>query len=119
MKTLEQTALLPQDRQAVTEAAALLRQYFPIQQAILFGSKARGDDDEYSDIDVLLVTDHKLHWKEEKAIVELLFDVGMKHDVIFTPLDVSMEDWNGGIFTKFPIYPEILRDGAIIGLAQK
>ena len=114
MKTLEQISLIPQDRDAVTEAVTLLQQHFPIQQVILFGSKARGDDDEYSDIDLLLVTDHKLHWKEEKAIVELLFDVGMKYDVIFTPLDVPMEDWNDGIFTQFPIYPEILQDGVTI-----
>ena len=69
MKTLEQTSLIPQERHAVTEAVNLLQQQFPIKQVILFGSKARGDDDEYSDIDLLLVTAHKLHWKEEKAIV--------------------------------------------------
>ena len=114
MKTLKQTSLIPQERQAITEAVNLLQQQFPIKQVILFGSKARGDDDEYPDIDLLLVTAHKLHWKEEKAIVELLFDVGMKYNVIFTPLDVPLKDWDGGIFTQFPIYREILQDGVTV-----
>ncbi|MCP4370176.1 MAG: hypothetical protein GY797_18985 [Deltaproteobacteria bacterium] len=63
---------------------------------------------------MLLVTSRKIHWKVEKAIVEMLFDVGMKYDVIFTPLDVPMKDWDGGIFTTFPIYKEILQDGVTI-----
>jgi len=46
--------------------------------------------------------------------VEILFDIGMTHDVIFTPLFVSKEEWTGGLFAQFPIYAEILRDGAVI-----
>jgi predicted nucleotidyltransferase len=114
MKTLASTALLPQEREAIAEAVNLLKTQFPIEHVILFGSKARGDDDEYSDIDLLLVTSRKLHWKEEKTIVDLLFDVGMKYDVLFSFLCVPIPDWDGGIFTEFPIYNEIMREGAHI-----
>jgi hypothetical protein len=47
-------------------------------------------------------------------VVELLFEVGMKHGVIFSPLFVSSAEWNGGQFTEFPVYKEIIRDGATI-----
>lgn len=114
MKTLVNIQLPANEQHAITEAVNLLQQQFPVKQIILFGSKARGDDDEYSDIDLLLITSRKIHWKEEKAIVDLLFDVGMKYDVIFTPLDVPMQDWDGGMFTIFPIYKEILQDGVTI-----
>lgn len=114
MKTLDNAPLISNDHDAIVEAVSVLKQHFPIEQVILFGSKARGDDDEYSDIDLLLITSHKLHWKDEKAIVEFLFDVGMKYDVLFTPLPVYREEWNGGIFTEFPIYNEIIRDGASV-----
>jgi uncharacterized protein len=114
MKTLQNTTMRPNDQAAVTEAAHLLQQHFPVGQVILFGSKARGDDDEYSDIDLLLLTSRTLHWKEEKAIVDILFEVGMKYDVLFTPLDVPMPDWDDGIFTTFSIYQDIIRDGVIV-----
>lgn len=114
MKTFEEAPLQTNERHAITEAVRLLKQQFPVEQVILFGSKARGDSDEYSDIDLLCLTSHRLHWKEEKGLVDLLFDIGMKYDVIFTPLDVPLEQWDGGIFTAFPIYQEILRDGAKI-----
>jgi predicted nucleotidyltransferase len=87
---------------------------FPIDHVILFGSKARGDADAYSDIDLLLLTARPLHWTEEKAVVEALFDVGMTYDVLFSPLCVSSEEWEGDFFQELPIYQEICRDGAIV-----
>lgn len=53
-------------------------------------------------------------WTEEKAIVWVLFDIGMEHDVIFSPLFASGDEWNGGMFVEFPVYEEIVKDGAIV-----
>jgi predicted nucleotidyltransferase len=112
MKTLEDAPLETKEREAIAEAVNLLQVKFPVEDVILFGSKARGDDDEYSDTDLLLITSHKLHWKNKRAISDLLFDIGMKYDVIFSFLCVPVDEWNGGIFTAFPIYKEILKEGA-------
>jgi hypothetical protein len=38
----------------------------------------------------------------------------MDYDVIFSPLFVSSEEWEGALFKQFPIYKEIIRDGAIV-----
>jgi predicted nucleotidyltransferase len=114
VKALEKKWLEKREEKAIEEAARTVKSQFPVEEIILFGSKARGDHDAFSDIDLLLVTTMPLHWKEEKAIVEILFDIGMTHDVIFTPLFVSKEEWKGGTFARFPIYAEILRDGAVI-----
>jgi predicted nucleotidyltransferase len=114
MKKYENTPLAERERDAINTAVALLKKDHPVKKAILYGSKTRGDDDEHSDIDLLIITSRPLHWKEEKAIVESLFDIGMEHDVIFTPLFVSDEEWEGGIFTTFPIYKEIMDDGALV-----
>ncbi len=43
MRTLDQIGLSDKDRRAVQAAARLLKQRFPIDQVILYGSKARGD----------------------------------------------------------------------------
>ena len=114
MKGAKKKSLEQREEMAIEAAARTLKSQFPVEEIILFGSKARGDHDVFSDIDLLLVTSKPLHWKEEKAIVEILFDIGMTHDVIFTPLFVSKEEWKGGLFAQFPIYAEILRDGAVI-----
>lgn len=114
MKSLQDTSLKTNERQAVEAAEQTLIKRFPIKSVILFGSKARGDSDEHSDTDLLLLSSRKLDWKEEKAVIEILFDIGMTYDVIFSPLFVSGEEWEGGIFTHFPVYEEIIRDGAVV-----
>ncbi len=114
MRALESTSLEDREKRAIVEAVSILRERFELEGAILYGSKARGDDDMHSDVDLLLITHRLLHWREEKAIVEILFEVGMRHGVIFSPLFVSSEEWNGGRFTEFPIYKEIIRDGAMV-----
>ena len=47
----------------------LLDQYGPIEKIILFGSAARGDDDEYSDLDLILIKE------TSKRFVERLVEV--------------------------------------------
>ena len=114
MKNLDSLSLAKKDREAIEAAMNLLKRRFPIEGAILFGSKARGDFDEDSDIDLLLITSHPLHWKEERAIVEALFDLGIQYDVIFSPLFTSSEEWDRGIFKEFPVYREIIQEGVIV-----
>ncbi len=114
MKSFESTSLMKNEREAVETAVRMLKNEFSVIEVILFGSKARGDHDEHSDIDLLVVASRLLHWKEEKAIVGALFDIGMKYDVIFSPLFTFSNEWENGIFTKFPVYQEISRDGAVV-----
>jgi uncharacterized protein len=114
MKSLQQAPLLQRERQAVEAAVRGLKMKFPIDHVILFGSKARGEADAHSDIDMLLLTARPLHWTEEKAIVEALFDIGMAYDVLFSPWCVSCEEWEGDLFQELPIYQEICRDGAVV-----
>ncbi len=114
MKSLGKAPVSEKDRKAIGAAVGMLRDRFPIESVMVFGSKVRGDSDEHSDIDLLVVTSHSLHWREEKDIVDALFDLGMEHDVIFSPLFASKEEWEGGIFREFPIYRAIIEEGALV-----
>ena len=114
MKSFESASLMKNESEAIEAAIRMLKSEFSVSKVILFGSKARGDHDEHSDIDLLVVGSKLLHWKEEKAIVGALFDIGMEYDVIFSPLFTSIDEWENGIFTEFPVYQEISRDGAVV-----
>jgi len=114
MKSFESVSLMKNESEAIKAAVRMLKSEFSVSKVILFGSKARGDHDEHSDIDLLVVASKLLHWKEEKAIVGALFDIGMEYDVIFSPLFTFVDEWENGIFTEFPVYQEISRDGAVV-----
>ena len=114
MKSFESVSLMKNESEAIEAAIRMLKSEFSVSKVILFGSKARGDHDEHSDIDLLVVASKLLHWKEEKAIVGALFDIGMEYDVIFSPLFTSVDEWENGMFREFPVYQEISRDGAVV-----
>ena len=114
MKSFESVSLMKNESDAIKAAIRMLKSEFSVSKVILFGSKARGDHDEHSDIDLLVVASKLLHWKEEKAIIGALFDIGMEYNVIFSPLFTSIDEWENGIFTEFPVYQEISRDGAVV-----
>ena len=114
MKSFESAPLMKNESEAIEAAIRMLKSEFSVSKVILFGSKARGDHDEHSDIDLLVVASRLLHWKEEKAIVGALFDIGMEYDVIFSPLFTYSDEWENGIFTEFPVYQEISRDGVVV-----
>ncbi len=113
MKSFKSTSLMKNESEAIKAAIRMLKSEFSVSKVSLFGSKARGDHDEHSDIDLLVIASEVLHWKEEKAIVGALFDIGMEYNVIFSPLFTSVDEWENGIFKEFPVYQEISRDGAI------
>ena len=114
MKSFESSSLMKNESKAIEAAVRMLKRELYVTKVILFGSKARGDHDEHSDIDLLVVASRFLHWKEEKAIVGALFDIGMEYDVIFSPLFTYSDEWENGIFTEFPVYQEISQDGAVV-----
>jgi predicted nucleotidyltransferase len=114
MKSFQKLSLVKREREAIQSAVQVLRDKFSLEKVILFGSRARGDYDEHSDIDLLIVSSQKLHWREEKAVEDALFDLGMEYDVIFSPLFVSTGEWETDVFRQFPLYREIMKDGALV-----
>jgi len=111
MKALSDIAVSPRDREAIEATVRLLRERFPVEKVILFGSKARGSDDAESDIDLLILTSAELSWRERDAITDLLFDVECDYDVVISTVVVSMEGWLNGPYTVLPLHREIERYG--------
>ena len=111
MKTLDQIVLRPNERAAIQAAAATLREHLPVSQLILFGSKARGDDDEESDIDLLVLTSRKLDWEEKEGVVDLLYPLQLEHGVCFGTLEIWDQDWYHGVYQVMPLRTEVERDG--------
>ena len=113
MRSLTEVALASKDREAIESAALVLRRRFPVERVILFGSKARGTDDEESDIDLLVLTSRSLSLQERDAVIDVLFDVELEHDVVISTLVLSMQDWLEGTYQVLPVHDEIERYGAV------
>lgn len=77
-----------------------------IRRVILFGSKARGEADEESDVDVLIVAKGKA--ERVKQVVDE-FDV--ESDIVLLPIVFSEEKYRYFQRLKLPLYVNIRRDG--------
>ena len=114
MRTVEDLKLKRNEESAIEEATRILKKRFLVKEVILFGSKARGDSDRESDIDLLLLTTNPLDWKERHEIVDALFEVEMKNDVVISIIVNTLHDWNDGICTALPIHEDINREGVVM-----
>ena len=86
-----------------------------IELIILFGSVARGDDTEESDIDILIVSPKADDIKEH--IVNTAVDMLFRTNEVITPHIMTLEHFNK---TKnYPFLSNILKEGIIIGRLGK
>ena len=88
------STLAPADTNAVANYLSEMQQRFPdlIQQAVLYGSKARGDDDFESDIDLLVLTS-QLNRELRDALWQIASRVSLTHDVVLSVAPFAQEDW--------------------------
>ena len=84
---------------------------WPIERVVLFGSKARGDDDPVSDIDLLLITDEELDRSAEDVMQEEAWQTGMRHGRCVQLVVRSHERWYHGIDQSTPLRLQIDADG--------
>ncbi len=87
-----------------------------IQQAILFGSKARGDSQPESDIDILIVVDDE-NWAMRDDISLIAAQESLTHNVLLGPRVIGQERWNRMARERFTLYENIAREGLALEFA--
>jgi len=95
------------------EFAGLLRLELKghIKKIVLFGSRARGDENKYSDFDVVVILDEK-NDKIKKAIISKEVEMMDKHNTLFSSLKYSQQEWDK--LQGFPIAWNINNEGIVL-----
>ncbi|MCD4782986.1 MAG: nucleotidyltransferase domain-containing protein [Candidatus Eremiobacteraeota bacterium] len=79
-------------------------------EIFLFGSVARGDYEEYSDIDVLMLLPVKVDTSLKEEIYNEAFEIGFKYDVIFGIVVYELDFWNSELAKVMPLYINIEKE---------
>lgn len=84
----------------------LIRIYGDRLKAVyLYGSYARGDYREGSDVDVMiLLKNYRNYWNEQKKISQLASDISLEYDVTVSCVFIKELEWKTAINEKPLIY---------------
>ncbi len=82
-------------------------------EIILYGSRARGDDNEDSDWDIIVLTDYPVNFKIESKFVNHLYKLELELEQIFSIFVYYKKDWH----TKqriTPFYHNVKKEGVLL-----
>ena len=66
-----------------------------LKELYLYGSYARGDYRQSSDVDVMiLLSDFKNYWEEINRTSELIQNVSLDHNILVSRIFITEEKWN-------------------------
>ncbi|MGV7928757.1 MAG: nucleotidyltransferase domain-containing protein [Spirochaetota bacterium] len=100
------------DRKALLLLSSLLRERMgdDIESIFAFGSRVRGDNDDRSDFDVLIVVKDRNPAKEA-AIIDTIVDFEMERGLSLTPLLKDAASFTLEREHNAPFYQNITREG--------
>ena len=86
-----------------------------VKKIILYGSYARGDYKENSDIDIMILTDLSLKEIEEyrDRISDIAFDIELEKGKVISPVIKNINNYNTKV-NIVPFYMNIQKEGVII-----
>jgi len=99
------------EKKALLELKEILFRNFSVYKIILYGSKARGDFDEESDIDILVILNNKVDDDIREKIFSISFKIEIKHDVILGILVEHKDFWNSPLAGSMPVHSNIDLEG--------
>lgn len=80
----------------------------------LFGSVVRGEADEESDIDLLVITKQPLNRWERHQITDIVCEVNLEYGTNFSTLVVDSKAWDHGLISLLNIHAEVQREGVLV-----
>ena len=111
MKNSGNLNLKDNEKKALLELKKILFKSFSVAEIILYGSKVRGDFDEESDMDILIILKNKVDDNIREKIFSMSFKIEIKYDVIFGILVETEDFWSSPLAGAMSIHSNISREG--------
>ena len=86
-----------------------------LKKIILYGSYARGDYNNQSDIDIMILTDLSFKEIEEyrDKISDIAYDIELDTGIILSPIIKNIEKYNSRI-NFVPFYKNVQKEGVVL-----
>lgn len=84
------------EKVAIQKLYSSIKDEFKVSKLLLFGSKARGDAEEYSDIDLLVLTKKPRDVKDRYKLSGIAADISIEYGIALSCLYINDKDWELG-----------------------
>jgi predicted nucleotidyltransferase len=102
------------DRDILIKLKEIVHVIIPTATVLLYGSVARGTQDEESDYDVLILTDAPLSTKEEDSVTDAVYDLELDRGIVISTLFYTKDFWAAPIAQVLPFHQRVREDGVVI-----
>lgn len=87
----------PDEWKAIQALVPEIKNKFKVKKMILFGSKARGDFDKYSDVDLLVLTEAVKTTEDRWQLSDIVAEINVDFGVALNCLYFNERDWEKGV----------------------
>jgi len=114
MKKLNELSLEENERLALFALEKTVLKRLPGARLVLFGSKARGDGDEYSDIDVLILNKKAVEKSIKDEISWERYNLSLKLGKVISILYETESEWASPVLSETSLRRNVEKEGALI-----
>lgn len=105
--------MLEREIKIIEKFKALVSMRAKVHEVRVFGSRARGDATEESDLDVLVVVDYLDH-SIEKYISDCAWESGFSENIIIMPIAISIDTLKNSPIRKSSFIKNVYREGITV-----
>lgn len=81
---------------------------------LLFGSRARGDNDQFSDLDIIVILDEYPFQSVDEFVGHCAWEAGYEHGLVLVPLVFTKKEWESSIMRCSMLYRAVAMDGVAV-----
>jgi predicted nucleotidyltransferase len=108
------TSLTDQEKILLMKCKNIIKDIDSSSEVILYGSRARGDAEQESDYDLLILTDKEANLEREDTFRKQLFPVEIETGVVLTVFLISKKEWESPLYNEMPFYKNVKSDGIFL-----
>jgi len=93
---------------------ALLAKGVSVHKVILFGSRARGDADPQSDLDVVVILEDGAGAEARAAVSACAWAAGFEHGIVVMPVVFTRAEWEEGPERESLLVKAVVAEGVVL-----
>ena len=101
------------DLEIAMELKKRLEEYVGLVDFRVFGSRAKGDEDEYSDMDVFIEVE-SIDKVLKELILDIVWEVGFESFIVISPLIFTRDEIERSALRSSPIVRNMVGEGVIL-----